>query len=144
MHNDFTFAIVKPNAVRNKKTGPILAMINEAGFYIIAMKMTQLTTQQARLFYSVHRGKPFFDGLVEFMTSGPIVAMVISREDAVEEFRQLIGETDPSMAGEGTIRKIFATSVQMNAIHGSDSTDNAVKEAAFFFSEFERFYPPEE
>ena len=140
MLNDYTLAIIKPNAVKNKNTGPILAMINEAGFRISAMKMTQLTKEQAQAFYAVHTGKPFYDSLVEFMSSGPVVAMILSHENAVEEFRNLIGETDPSKAGKGTIRKIFATSLQMNAIHGSDSPENAVKEAAFFFSEFERFY----
>ncbi len=140
MDNDFTLAIIKPNAVKNKKTGPILAMINESGFRISAMKMIRLTKPQAQDFYAVHRERPFYDGLVEFMSSGPIVAMILSRNDAVEEFRKLIGETDPSKAEEGTIRKIFATSLQMNAVHGSDSPENAIKEAAFFFSEFERFY----
>ncbi|MFO7852962.1 MAG: nucleoside-diphosphate kinase [Bacteroidota bacterium] len=140
MPNDFTFAFIKPNAVRNKQTGPILAMINESDFRISAMKMIRLTKPQAQAFYEVHRGKPFYDDLVEFMTSGPVVAMILSKKNAVEEFRKLIGETDPSKAKEGTIRKIFATSLQMNAVHGSDSPDNAVKEAAFFFSEFERFY----
>lgn len=140
MDNDFTLAIIKPNAVKNKKTGPILAMINESGFRISAMKMIRLTKPQAQDFYAVHRERPFYDGLVEFMSSGPIIAMILSRNDAVEEFRKLIGETDPSKAEEGTIRKIFATSLQMNAVHGSDSPENAIKEAAFFFSEFERFY----
>lgn len=140
MDNDFTLAIIKPNAVKNKKTGPILAMINEAGFRISAMKMIHLTKAQAQIFYAVHVGKPFYEGLVEFMSSGPVVAMILRHENAVEEFRKIIGETDPSKADDGTIRKIFATSLQMNAIHGSDSPENAVKEAAFFFSEFERFY----
>lgn len=144
MNNDFTFAIIKPNAVKNKKTGPILAMINDAGFRICAMKMTRLNREQAQAFYKVHSERPFYDSLVEFMISGPVVAMMLRRKDAVEEFRKLIGETDPSKAGEGTIRKIFAASVQMNAIHGSDSSDNAEKEAAFFFSEFERFYHDDE
>ncbi|MEA1887066.1 MAG: nucleoside-diphosphate kinase [Bacteroidota bacterium] len=140
MHNDFTFAFIKPNAVRNKQTGPILAMINESDFSISAMKMIRLTKPQAQAFYAVHKGKPFYEDLVEFMTSGPVVAMILSRNNAVEEFRNLIGKTDPSKAEDGTIRKIFATSVQMNAVHGSDSAENAIKEAAFFFSEFERFY----
>ena len=138
MHNDFTFALVKPNAVRNKKTGPILAMINETGFRIIAMKMVHLTIEQARAFYAVHRQRPFYDDLVNFMVSGPVVAMILGHDNAVEEFRKLIGNTDPSKAEEGTIRKLFATSMQMNAVHGSDSPENAEKEAAFFFSEFER------
>jgi nucleoside-diphosphate kinase len=139
MLNDYTLAIIKPNAFKNNNTGPILAMINEAGFRISAMKMVHLTNEQAKAFYAVHSGKPFYDSLVEFMSSGPVVAMILSRENAVDEFRKLIGETDPSRAGKGTIRKIFATSLQMNAIHGSDSPENAIKEAAFFFSEFERF-----
>jgi len=138
MIKDFTFALIKPNAVKHKKTGPILAMINEAGFRIVAMKMIRLTEEQARSFYAVHRKRPFFDELISFMASGPVVALILGHEDAVEQFRELIGSTDPLEAEEGTIRKIFATSVQMNAIHGSDSKENAVKEAAFFFSEFER------
>lgn len=140
MHIDFTFAIIKPNAVRNKKTGPILAMINESGFQIAALKMTCLTKKQAQAFYAVHSERHFYNDLVEFMSSGPIIPMILKRTDAVEEFRKLIGETDPSKAENGTIRKLFATSMQMNAVHGSDSPENAIKEAAFFFSEFERYY----
>jgi nucleoside-diphosphate kinase len=140
MYNDFTFSIIKPNAVRTGKTGPILAMINEAGFEIAAMRMVKMTLPQAESFYSVHRGKPFFEGLVEFMTSGPVVVMILKHENAVDEFRRLIGATDPSKAEPGTIRKTFAVSVQMNAVHGSDSAENAIKEAAFFFSGIERFF----
>jgi len=140
MDNDFTFAIIKPNAVKQGNAGPILAMINEAGFRIISMKMTELTLEQAKAFYAVHRERPFFSDLVKFMSSGPIVALILGTENAVEEFRNLIGKTDPSEAEEGTIRKLFATSLQMNAVHGSDSKENAIKEAAFFFSEFERHY----
>lgn len=140
MHNDFTFAIIKPNAFKQGNTGPILAMINEAGFRIVSMKMTHLSRSQAESFYAVHREKSFFSDLVEFMTSGPIVAMILSSENAVEKFRKLIGETDPARAGDGTIRKLFATSLQMNAVHGSDSKENAIKEASYFFSEFERHY----
>jgi len=140
MYNDFTFSIIKPNAVRTGKTGPILAMINEAGFEIAAMRMVKMTHPQAESFYSVHRGKPFFEGLVEFMTSGPVVVMILKHENAVDEFRRLIGATDPSKAEPGTIRKTFAVSVQMNAVHGSDSAENAIKEAAFFFSGIERFF----
>ncbi|MCA1756407.1 MAG: nucleoside-diphosphate kinase [Bacteroidales bacterium] len=140
MEEDFTFAIIKPNAVRNKHTGPILARINEAGFNIAAMKMLSMSRLQAEAFYDVHRGKPFFDGLVEFMSSGPVVVMILKAENAVEEFRKLIGNTDPAKAEEGTIRRLFAASLQMNAIHGSDSPENARKEAGFFFSGFERFW----
>jgi nucleoside-diphosphate kinase len=140
MYTDFTFSIIKPNAVRTGKTGPILAMINEGGFEIAAMRMVKMTLPQAQSFYSVHKGKPFYEGLVEFMTSGPVVVMILRHENAVEEFRKLIGSTDPSKAEPGTIRKTFAVSVQMNAVHGSDSAENAVIEANFFFSGIERFY----
>ena len=126
-------------SVRTGKTGPILSMINEAGFEITAMKMVKLTTEQAEAFYSVHKGKPFYDGLIEFMTSGPVIVMIIRHTNAVEMFRKLMGSTDPSKAEPGTIRKIYAVSVQMNAVHGSDSELNADREAGFFFSAFERF-----
>ena len=139
MCNDLTFSIIKPNAVRTCKTGPILAMINENGFEIEAMRMVKLTVQQAESFYAVHRGKSFFEGLIEFMTSGPVVVMILRHEDAVDQFRKLIGATDPAKAEPGTIRRIFAVSVQMNAVHGSDSPENAVRESNFFFSEIERF-----
>jgi len=140
MYSDFTFSIIKPNAVRTGKTGPILAMINEGGFEIAAMRMVRMTVPQAESFYSIHKGKPFFEGLIEFMTSGPVVVMILRHENAVEKFRQLIGATDPKKAEPGTIRKTFAVSVQMNAVHGSDSPENAVIEANFFFSGIERFY----
>lgn len=140
MYSDFTFAIIKPNAVRTGKTGPILAMINEGGFEIAAMRMVKLTRPQAETFYSVHKGKVFFEGLIEFMTSGPVVVMILRHESAVEEFRNLIGDTDPTKSKPGTIRKSFGVSTQMNAVHGSDSFENAQKEANFFFSGIERFY----
>jgi nucleoside-diphosphate kinase len=140
MSGNFTFSIIKPNAVRTGKAGPILAMINEAGFEISAMKMVHITIDQAESFYSVHRGKPFFEGLIEFMTSGPVFVMILKHENAVEEFRKLIGSTDPAKAEPGTIRKMFAVSVQMNAVHGSDSDENAAREANFFFSVFERYF----
>jgi nucleoside-diphosphate kinase len=139
MCNDFTFSIIKPNAVRTGKTGPILAMINENGFEIEAMRMVKLTVQQAESFYAVHRGKSFFEGLIEFMTSGPVVVMILRHEDAVDQFRKLIGATDPAKAEPGTIRRTFAVSIQMNAVHGSDSPENAVRESNFFFSEIEKF-----
>ncbi|MGA2405556.1 MAG: nucleoside-diphosphate kinase [Bacteroidales bacterium] len=140
MYSDFTFAIIKPNAVRTGKTGPILAMINEGGFEIAAMRMVKMTLPQAESFYSIHKGKPFFDGLIEFMTSGPVVVMILKHDNAVDQFRKLIGATDPAKAEPGTIRKTFAVSVQMNAVHGSDSVENAIKEANFFFSGIERFW----
>jgi nucleoside-diphosphate kinase len=139
MNSDFTFSIIKPNAVRTGKTGPILAMINEGGFEISAMRMVRLTIPQAESFYAVHKGKPFFEGLIEFMTSGPVVVMILRHENAVELFRKLIGATDPAKAEPGTIRRTFAVSVQMNAVHGSDSVENAIVEANFFFSGVERF-----
>ena len=140
MYSDFTFSIIKPNAVRTGKTGPILAMINEAGFEIAAMRMIKITIPEAESFYSVHKGKPFFDDLIEFMTSGPVFVMILKHENAVDEFRKLIGATDPARAEPGTIRKTFGVSVQMNAVHGSDSVENAITEADFFFSGIERFY----
>ena len=139
MYSDFTFSIIKPKAVRTGKTGPILAMINEGGFEIAAMRMVKLTLSQAESFYSIHKGKPFFDSLIEFMTSGPVVVMILKHENAVDQFRKLIGATDPAKAEPGTIRRTFAVSVQMNAVHGSDSVENAIKEADFFFSGIERF-----
>jgi nucleoside-diphosphate kinase len=139
MNSNFTFSIIKPNAVRTGKTGPILAMINEAGFEIAAMKMMRITRGQAESFYDIHREKQFFESLVEFMSSGPVLVMILRQENAVEEFRKLIGATDPAKAEPGTIRKLFAVSLQMNAVHGSDSDENAEREASFFFSEIERF-----
>ena len=139
MSGNFTFSIIKPDAVRTGKTGPILAMINEAGFEISAMKMVHMTTLLAESFYEVHKEKSFFEGLIEFMTSGPVFVMVLKHENAIEEFRKLIGATDPAKAEPGTIRKMFAVSVQMNAVHGSDSDENAAREADFFFTASERF-----
>jgi nucleoside-diphosphate kinase len=139
MNGNITLAIIKPNAVRTGKTGPILAMINEAGFEIIAMKMIRMTVHQAESFYEVHRGKSFFDSLIEFMTSGPVFVMILRHINAVEEFRKLIGATDPEKAEPGTIRKLYAVSVQMNAVHGSDSDENAQRESDFFFSTSERY-----
>ena len=140
MYRDFTFSIIKPDAVRTGKTGPILAMINEGGFEIAAMRMVKITLAQAESFYAVHKGKPFFDGLIEFMISGPVVVMILRHENAVDQFRKLIGAKDPAKADPGTIRRTFAVSVQMNAVHGSDSAENAIQEADFFFSEIEKFF----
>ena len=139
MQSDFTFSIIKPDAVRSGKAGPILSMINQGGFEISAMRMVKMTLLNAEEFYSVHKGKSFFPDLVEFMSSGPVVVMILKHENAVEAFRKLIGATDPAKAEPGTIRKNFAVSLQMNAVHGSDSNENAAIEAGFFFSGVERF-----
>ncbi len=139
MNGKYTFSIIKPNAVRTGKTGPILSMINEGGFEIAAIKMVQMTIQQAEAFYEVHRDKPFFEELVDFMTSGPVVVLILMHDNAVNEFRKLIGATDPDKAEQGTIRRNFGVSVKMNAIHGSDNDENAIRESNFFFSDIERF-----
>jgi len=139
MAADFTFAIIKPNAMRTGKAGPILAMITESGFRISALKMIRLSHQEAEDFYAVHKGKPFYPGLIDFMTSGPVIVMVLQHPDAVEEFRKLIGNTDPLKATEGSIRKLYGVNTQMNAVHGSDSHENASREADFFFTPGERF-----
>jgi nucleoside-diphosphate kinase len=138
MAGRFTLTMIKPSAVAGNYTGPILKMINDAGFRIAAMKMTKMSVHQAEEFYGVHRGKPFYTSLVAFMSSGPIVAAILEKENAVEDFRKLIGATDPAKAAEGTIRKIFAESLEKNAVHGSDSDENAVIECDFFFSRMER------
>jgi nucleoside-diphosphate kinase len=137
MISNYTFSIIKPDAVSSGKTGPILSMINKAGFEIAAMKMVRLTRQQAEEFYAVHRERGFYQALVEFMTSGPVVVMVLRHDNAVEQFRKLIGNTDPAKAEPGTVRAEFATDIQMNAVHGSDSDENADREAKFFFSSIE-------
>ena len=139
MKGNITFTIIKPDATGRNLTGKILSMITEAGFTIRALKMTRLSKEQAEGFYAVHREKPFFNDLVKFMTSGPVVAAILEKENAVESFRELIGATNPANAAEGTIRKLFASSVQENAIHGSDSDENAQIEANYFFSQLERF-----
>lgn len=133
-----TLTIIKPGAVANEFIGPILAKINANGFHIAAMKLIMLTRKMAESFYSVHKGKPFYDNLITFMTSGPVVVAILEKENAVEEYRKLIGNTDPAKAEEGTIRKLFAESIERNAVHGSDSDENAKKECDFFFSTSER------
>lgn len=130
--------MIKPSALASNHTGPILKMINEAGFRIIAMKMTKMSVHQAEEFYAVHRGKPFYNSLVTFMSSGPVIAAILEKNNAVEDYRKLIGATDPARAAEGTIRKLYAESVERNAVHGSDSDENAVIECDFFFSRTER------
>ncbi len=139
MAGNLTFTMIKPTAFKNNNAGAILKMINEVGFTIKAMKLTRLSAEQAGAFYAVHNGKPFYGELVKFMSSGPIVAAVLEKENAVEDFRTLIGATNPEKAAEGTIRKLYATSLQQNAVHGSDSDENAIIEADFFFSKIERY-----
>lgn len=134
-----TLTIIKPGAVSHEYIGPILNKINAYGFHIAAMKYFKLTVEQAQNFYSVHKGKPFYEGLVEFMTSGPVVVAILEKEQAVESYRKLVGKTDPTKAKEGTLRKMFAESVQRNAVHGSDSDENAERECDFFFAKSERF-----
>jgi nucleoside-diphosphate kinase len=138
MSGKITFTMIKPDAVEANNIGPILAKINEAGFRIISMKYLKLTHEQAGAFYEVHKERPFYGELVDYMTSGPIVAAVLEKENAVADYRNLIGATDPTKAAEGTIRKLFAKSIAANAVHGSDSDENAAIEAAFFFSSLER------
>jgi nucleoside-diphosphate kinase len=131
--------MIKPDATRKADTGAILDQIVKAGFTIKAMKWTKLTKEQAGLFYDVHRERPFYGELVDFMSSGPIVAAILEKDNAVADFRTLIGATNPEQAAEGTIRKRFAASVGENAVHGSDSDENAAIEGNFFFSSLERF-----
>jgi len=134
-----TFTMVKPDAVAKNYIGGILKMINDAGFTIKAMKYTKLSAETAGKFYEVHKERPFYGELVEYMSSGPIVAVLLEKENAVADFRTLIGATNPAQAAEGTIRKIYAESIAANAVHGSDSDENAAIEGSFFFSELEKF-----
>jgi nucleoside-diphosphate kinase len=134
-----TFTMLKPDSVENGNIGAILEKITTSGFRIVAMKLTQLTTADAKAFYAVHNERPFFDDLVEYMTRGPIVAAILEKDNAVQDFRTLIGATNPSEAAEGTIRNMFAESISQNAVHGSDSDINAAIEGAFHFSEREMF-----
>ena len=131
--------MIKPDAVEKGHIGGILSMITEAGFRIVSLKLTQLTKADAEAFYAVHNARPFFGELVEFMTRGPIVAAILEKENAVEDFRTLIGATNPADAAEGTIRKKYVTSVGENAVHGSDSDENAAIESAFHFAGREQF-----
>ncbi|MFM1884705.1 MAG: hypothetical protein RL168_889 [Bacteroidota bacterium] len=134
-----TFTMIKPDAVENGHIGAILEKINGAGFRIVAMKLTQLSRNEAGQFYAVHAERPFYGELVEYMTSGPIVAAILEKENAVADFRTLIGATNPAEAAEGTIRKLYAQSIAANAIHGSDSDENAGIEGAFFFGGREQY-----
>ncbi len=139
MSGNITFTMIKPDAVENGHIGAILDKINQAGFKIVAMKMTQLSKRDAEQFYAIHKERPFFGELVEFMTRGPIVAAVLEKENAVEDFRAFIGSTNPAEAAPGTIRNLYAKSIGENAIHGSDSDENALIEAAFHFAGREMF-----
>ena len=129
-----TFGIIKPDAVAAGQSGRILSMVEEAGFRILGLRMTQLRREQAEQFYVVHRGKPFFDGLLRFMTEGPIVVMALEREDAIRKWREVMGATNPANAAEGTIRKRFGSNIERNAVHGSDAPETAQTEVRFFFS----------
>ncbi len=134
-----TFTMIKPDAYEANNSGAIIKIIEDAGFQIKGAKLTKLSPERAGQFYAVHSERPFYGRLVSYMSSGPIIAMVLEKENAVEDFRKLIGATNPAEAEEGTIRKYFAKSIEANAIHGSDSDENAEIEASFFFSTTERF-----
>lgn len=139
MAGNRTFTMIKPDATLAGNTGAITKMIEEAGFRIVAMKKTQLTKERAGEFYAIHKARPFFNDLCTYMSSGTIVPMILEKDNAVEDFRKLIGATDPQKAAVGTIRNLFAKSIEANAIHGSDSDANAEIEGSFFFSGLERF-----
>lgn len=134
-----TFTMLKPDSVENGNIGAILEKITASGFRIVAMKLTQLTNTDAEAFYAVHKERPFFGELVKYMTRGPIVAAILEKENAVQDFRTLIGATNPAEAAKGTIRNMFAESISQNAVHGSDSNENAVIESMFHFSQREIF-----
>tara|TARA_B110000211_G_scaffold226498_1_gene280127 strand:+ start:4703 stop:5122 length:420 start_codon:yes stop_codon:yes gene_type:complete len=139
MSQNRTFTMLKPDAVANGHIGAILEKINASGFRIVALKMTQLTKADAEAFYAVHAERPFYGELVAYMTEGPIVAAILEKDNAVEDFRTLIGATNPDEAAEGTIRKMYAESISANAVHGSDSQENAAIEGAFHFAGKENF-----
>jgi len=136
---NITFTMVKPCAVEGGHTGNILAKITDAGFRIVAMKMLRLSKSDAMAFYEVHKERPFYGELTDFMSSGPIVAAILEKDNAVEDYRKLIGATNPADAAEGTIRKAYAKNIQENAVHGSDSDENAIIEGNFFFATKEKF-----
>lgn len=137
---NYTFTMIKPGAVNHEYIGPILTMIHDHGFKIIAMKFLILRHDEARIFYAEHKKKAFYDELVEFMCSGPVVAMILEKENAVEDYRKLMGNCDPDRAEKGTIRYIYADNMRHNAVHGSDSEESAQRESNFFFSFFERYH----
>jgi nucleoside-diphosphate kinase len=132
-----TLAIIKPDAVANRHTGKIVAHLEDAGFRVVGMKLIRMSREQAGEFYDVHRERPFYGELVEFMSSGPVVVMALEGDDAVAKYREVIGATDPAEAAEGTIRKLYAENKGRNAVHGSDSDENAAREIEFFFDESE-------
>lgn len=139
MAGRITFTMIKPQAVLNGHIGDIMAMINKAGFKFQAIKFTRLSRKRAKEFYAVHKDRPFFHDLVKFMCSGPVIAAILEKDNSVEDYRKLIGATNPADAADGTIRKLFAVSLEKNAVHGSDSDENAIIEANFFFSSMERY-----
>jgi nucleoside-diphosphate kinase len=139
MTTNRTFTMIKPDGIENGYAGAILDHILKAGFKIIAMKYTRLSPETAGKFYAIHKERPFYKDLVSYMSSGPIVAVILEKENAVEDFRTIIGATDPTKAADGTIRKLYAKSIEANAVHGSDSNENAAIEGNFFFSMLERF-----
>ena len=139
MATNRTFTMIKPDAVQDNHIGAITQMMEEGGFRIVAMKKTRLTPERAGDFYAVHKERPFYNDLVSYMSKGPIVAMILEKDNAVEDFRKLIGATNPEQAEEGTIRKRFAKSIESNAVHGSDSDENAKIEGDFFFGSDEQF-----
>jgi nucleoside-diphosphate kinase len=139
MSGNRTFTMIKPDATGAGNTGAITKMIEEAGFRIVAMKKTKLSPEMAGKFYEIHKERPFYGELCAYMSSGSIVPMILEKDNAVEDFRKLIGATDPKKAAPGTVRALFAKSIDANAIHGSDSDENAAIEGSFFFSQFERF-----
>jgi nucleoside-diphosphate kinase len=139
MAGNITLTIIKPSAFRSNYTGRILGYIENAGFRISAIRSLKMSADDAKEFYKVHAGKPFYEELVRFMSSGPVIAAVLEKDNAVEEFRKLIGSTDPAQAAEGTIRKLYGKSISDNAVHGSDSDENAAVEAGFFFKTDQRF-----
>jgi nucleoside-diphosphate kinase len=139
MATNRTFTMIKPDAFAAGNSGAIIAMIEKAGFRIVAAKVTKLTAETAGLFYEVHKERPFYAELCKYMSSGTIIAMILEKENAVADFRTLIGATNPANAAEGTIRKLFAKSIEANAVHGSDSDENAQIEGSFFFARTEQF-----
>lgn len=139
MAGNITFTMIKPSAVKAGFSGKILDKIIEGGYSVKALKLTYLTPELAGAFYEMHYGKPFYEDLVKFMSSGPIIAAIIEKDNAVESFRNFIGATDPAKAAEGTIRKLYGFNLGENAIHGSDSDESAFRESSFFFSRFEQF-----
>lgn len=138
MPGKITFSMIKPSAVDKNLTGKIIDKFTEAGFKVIALRLLKMERRQAEIFYEIHKDRPFYISLVEFMSSRPVVVMILSKDNAVDDFRKLIGSTDPANAEEGTVRKLYGESIERNAVHGSDSDENAIRESNFFFSEIDR------